>query len=553
MLTVQNLTKAYGIKPVFKDISFTVNAGERVGLIGPNGSGKTTILRIVAGQERADSGVFRFSPGSLRVGYLPQGGFVNEANTIEEFLNAAGGESETVLTQRLEALAGQLAQNPTRDDLQVEYDDVLARLAESGGSDSQRVSTLAAVGLADYPGDTLLAILSGGQKTRLALARVLLSNPRLILLDEPTNHLDIAMLDWLEDWLARFNGGVLLVSHDRTFLDHVINRTLELDPATLGMRAYEGNYTAYLEQKIAEKEKQWQAYTDQQDQIARLTRSAAEVRSLAKFHKGGKADPENTDKFSVGFFMNRGKETVQRAKNLEKRVDRLMNEDKIEKPRDAWQVRIAFDQTAESGRDVLVLDNLSAGYPDEDGDLILLSDLNLTLRYGERAALIGPNGSGKTTLMRTIQGLLPPLAGRARLGSGVKMGVMAQEQEDLDPALNALETIQAAGLHNQTEARRLLSKYLFFGDDVFTPAGQMSYGERARLVLARLVATGVNFLLLDEPINHLDIPSRTTFEQALAGFKGTALAVVHDRYFIQGFATQIWEVKDSKVWPREKL
>jgi ATP-binding cassette subfamily F protein 3 len=239
---------------------------------------------------------------------------------------------------------------------------------------------------------------------------------------------------------------------------------------------------------------------------------------------------------------------VGRAKHIEQRLERLLTEERIDKPRASRQMKLEFTDTQPSGRDVLVLEDLAVGY----GDTALLAGLNQTVRYGERLVLVGPNGSGKTTLLRTIAGVIPALAGRARLGSNVRLGYMAQEQEDLDPALNAFETIRREASLSETDARAFLSFYLFTGDDVFVPAGKLSYGERASLSLACLVARGCNFLMLDEPINHLDIPSRARFEQALAQFDGAILAVVHDRYFIDGFASEIWQVVEKGLvrYPR---
>jgi ATP-binding cassette subfamily F protein 3 len=366
-------------------------------------------------------------------------------------------------------------------------------------------------------------------------------DPQLLLLDEPTNHLDIEMLEWLESWLLNFPGAVLAISHDRAFLDAVTTTILEIDLQTHAARQYSGNYSAYLEQKLAERERQWQEYKDQQDEIARLRTAAAAVEEKARFKKGGKGD--SGDKFAKGFFANRTKETIRRARQLEARIDRLLSDDRVEKPHSSWQLNLEFGQIPSSGQDVLVMDRLSVGY----GDLCLLEEISLVMRYGARVALTGSNGSGKTTLLRTVMGQIPPLAGSLRLGSNVKVGYMTQEQEDLDPRLNAFEILLKYAPVSETEARTFLHKFLFAGDDVFTPSGLLSYGERARLSLACLIAQGCNFLILDEPINHLDIPSRARFEQALTAFDGTTLAVVHDRYFIAGFASEIWNVEGSHL------
>ncbi|RPI81707.1 MAG: ABC transporter ATP-binding protein, partial [Chloroflexi bacterium] len=335
--------------------------------------------------------------------------------------------------------------------------------------------------------------------------------------------------------------GVLFVSHDRAFLDKVATGILEIDQEAHYLKEYAGNYTAYLEQKLAEREKQRQEYSDQQEEVERLKESMRRVQENASFKRGGKGD--SGDKFAKGFFANRTKGTIRRAKNLEARIDRLLTDERVEKPRQSWQMKLDFGTVPQGGKDVLVTEGLSVGY----GEKVLLEDLDLRIRSGARITLLGENGTGKTTLLRTITGRIPPLAGVLRLGPSIKIGYMTQEQEDLDPDLNAFETIRKAASMPETEARAFLHQFLFSGDDVFTPVGKLSYGERARLSLARLVAAGCNLLLLDEPINHLDIPSRARFESAMGIYEGTILAVVHDRYFIEGFASEIWEVQGRGI------
>jgi ATP-binding cassette subfamily F protein 3 len=540
MLSVNNISKSYGLDLILDGISFNLNSGECLGLVGPNGSGKTTLLRILVQQEKPDSGSVQFEPPELRVGYLPQGFTQHPEETLQIYLDQMEGNLD-LLTARLEKLAAGLAENTHSLELQHDYDQVLAQLEHSMENSGRGPSILAGLGLGQLTLDTPIANLSGGQKTRLSLAGVLLSDPQLILLDEPTNHLDLDMLVWLEDWMIGYQGAVLVVSHDRTFLDHTATSILEIDPKTHKSRLYAGNYSDYLEQKMADYDRRWQEYADQQDEISRLRSASRHVRGLANFRRGGKAD--SGDKFAKGFFANRSLATVKRAKQIERRVNRMLNEDRVEKPKPAWEMKIEFEDIPESGRDVVALEHLSIGY----GDLILLEDLNLVLRYGERVALIGPNGSGKTTLLKTILGKIPSISGCLRLGTNVRLGYMAQEQENLDPSLNSLQTVQKLISQSETEARSFLSKFLFKGDDVFIPVGSLSYGERSRLSLARLVATGCNLLMLDEPINHLDILARSRFEQALKAFEGSLLAVVHDRYFIQGFATHIWEVSGKNL------
>lgn len=567
MLTVNHITKSFNLDTILDQVSFTLNAGERLALVGPNGCGKTTLLRILVGEEQPDTGTVSFDPPNLRLGYLAQGfgrslqtpgvsetpgvcdapgisgplesGLPDPGTTMAGYLAERQGDPH-LLSTRLEHLAHALANDPRQVGLQRQYDTVLDQLTIASQSQGQTPAVLAALGLGDFLLETPVAQLSGGQKTRLALAGVLLADPQLLILDEPTNHLDIEMLEWLEDWLLAYRGAVLLVSHDRAILDRLATGILELDPDTHQLCAYPGNYTAYLDAKVNERQKQWQEYKDQQETIARLRAGAARMRADAKFRPGGKGAG---DTWAPGFFANRTKETIQKAKHIEKRIERMLTTDKVEKPKTSWQVKLDFGETTASGQTVLRLEHLSVGY----GDHILLREINRAVKYGDRIALVGANGAGKTSLLKTILGQIPALGGVARLGTGVKPGYMAQEQENLDPALDAYTVIRQHVPLAQTEARAFLHRFLFIGDDVFRPVGLLSYGERARLALACLIGEGCNLLLLDEPINHLDIPSRARFEQALSGFEGTVLAIVHDRYFIAGFASQVWRVEGDSI------
>jgi ATP-binding cassette, subfamily F, member 3 len=540
MLTINNLSKSFGDHPVLHNISFSLNRGERLGLVGPNGCGKTTLLRILAGEETADTGSVSRSPGWLNLGYLPQGLAPDPADTLGSFLSPDKKNVDQLGTE-LENLANALTRSPNQADLEAAYEQTLQQLEAAASEAARTPAILSGLGLDAFEPGTPVSILSGGQKTRLALARVLLQDPQILLLDEPTNYLDLEMLEWLENWLRSFRGGVLLVSHDRAFLDRAATSILEIDPQAHTLRQYPGSYSDYLEARLAERQKQQQAYLEQQEEIQRLRQAVNHLSGLAVKKKGGKGD--SGDKFATGFFNNRSRRSVGRAKQLEQRMERLLTDERVEKPRTSWQMKLEFGDPPGSGREVLILEGLAVGYQSPP----LLENLDLTLRYGARAVLVGPNGSGKTTLLRTIAGLLPPLHGRARLGSGVRLGYMRQEQEDLDPQADALTTLRLLAPFSETEARAFLHKFLFSGDSVFTPTGQLSYGERARLSLARLAATGCSFLLLDEPVNHLDIPSRTRFEQALANFEGTVLAVVHDRYFIEGMASEIWQVRGRGI------
>jgi ATP-binding cassette subfamily F protein 3 len=540
MLSIHNLSKHFGIHPVLKNINFNISAGERIGLIGVNGSGKTTLMRILAGFEHPDSGDVASTRPNLRVGYLAQGMEFDPDQTLHSALGL-DSDSQTDPALEVETLAVALSQNPNDASLQAQYDSALYRLT---GNSIQPSAVLEPLGLSHFPADTPIAHLSGGQKTRLMLAKVLLDDPHLLLLDEPTNHLDIEMLEWLEDWLNGFKGAALIVSHDRTFLDNTVTKVLELDSSTHTIKTYDGNYSDYLEQKLLEYDKQEQAYQDQQDEIAQLKRAARHIRSLTVMKKGGKAD--GGDKFAKGFFGNRATKNVAgRAKNIEARIDHLLTDEKVDKPQGSWKLKLDFGQPEHQSKDVLVTDALSIGYTLEQP---LLTNINLFIRAGQRVVLTGPNGAGKTSFIRTVVGKLPALAGSFRLGGATKLGYMAQEQELLNPALNSVQTIQSVATLNETETRNFLHYFLFKGDAALRPAGELSYGERARLQLALLVAQGCTFLILDEPINHLDIPSRERFEEALENFNGTILAVVHDRSFIERFATDVWQARDGKIY-----
>ena len=540
MLSIHNLSKHFGIQPILQNINFNISAGERMGLIGPNGCGKTTLMRILAGLEHLDSGNVASTRPNLRIGYLAQGLEFDPGQSLHSALGL-DSDSQNDPSAEIESLALALSQNPGDAELQAQYDSALYKLSTVG---TQPSAVLEPLGLSHFPADTPIAHLSGGQKTRLMLAKVLLEDPHLLLLDEPTNHLDIEMLEWLEDWLNHFNGAVLIVSHDRTFLDNTVTTILELDATTHTIRAFDGNYTNYLEQKLLEYDKQAQAYQDQQDELAQLRRAAKHVRSLTVMKKGGKAD--GGDKFAKGFFGNRATKNVAgRAKNIESRIEHILTEEKVDKPHGAWKLKLDFGAPDHQSKDVLVTDNLSIGYTLEKP---LLTNINVFIRAGQRIVLTGPNGAGKTSFIRTVVGKISPLSGSFRLGGATKLGYMAQEQELLNPALNSVQTIQSISAINETETRNFLHYFLFKGDAALRPAGDLSFGERARLQLAVLVAQGCTFLILDEPINHLDIPSRERFEESLENFNGTILAVVHDRSFIEHFATDVWQARDGKIY-----
>ncbi len=534
MLTLHHISKTYGIQTILEDISFSISDGQRLGLIGPNGCGKSTLLRILAGLESPDSGTFTPTRPDLRIGYLAQGLAPSEDQTLQSMLQPEIPKPDQ-LDAEIASLASALASHPNDPDLQASYDSALTRLSASTLPLSD---VLGPLGLSHLPLDLPVSHLSGGQKTRLLLARVLLEKPHLLLLDEPTNHLDLEMLEWLEGWLSGFDGAALIVSHDRTFLDHTVQTILDLNPETHHIRTYPGNYSAYLEQYLKGQSKQWAAYRDQQAEIRRIRQDIARTKEQAR-------GVEITTTSRQPGVRRIAKKVAAKAKSREKKLERyLASEERLEKPKPSWQMKLEFEASLDLSRNVLITNGLFVGY---DPQHPLIQDLNLRILPGRRIALTGPNGSGKTSLLRTLVGRLPPLAGTLRLGANVKPGYMAQEQELLDPSLSPLHTIQQVSQLSETEARHFLHLFLFSGDDALRPSRELSFGERARLQLGLLVARGCNFLLLDEPINHLDIPSRSRFEQALSSFHGAVLAVVHDRYFIERFASDVWTLSEGKL------
>jgi ATP-binding cassette subfamily F protein 3 len=539
MLIVSGISKRYGHQTILEGIHFTVNAGECVGLIGPNGCGKTTLIRMIAGEEQPDEGSISLIKKNLCIGVLRQDLTFPQEHSIGKILYPPSDQADQIESEIARVAQSMAAAEPEHyRQLEREYDRLLQRLVEASNKEHVRdtAAILESLGLSEVSVSTTIAELSGGQKTRLGLALVLLKKPELLLLDEPTNHLDIAMLEWLEGWLGAFDGGVLLVSHDRTFLDRTVDRILDLDPETHTIKAYAGNYSDYLDQYQMEFEKQRAAYRDQVYEIRKMKQDIARLKEQARHVERGTIDSSQ---------RRYAKKVARKASARQKKLSRYVQSDeRVQKPKESWRMKLDFDLPSKHGRNVLIIEDLAIGYPGREH---LLAKINLEVLYGARIAITGPNGVGKTTLLRTIANELEPFEGKLWLSSSVRVGYMTQEQEFLDPEQTALDTIREVAAMSETEARSFLHYFLFAGDDPLLPIRALSFGERARLQLALLVAKGCDFLLLDEPINHLDIPSRTSFEKALASLTGTVLAVVHDRYFIERFADEVWTVNKRGV------
>ncbi|MFL5759079.1 MAG: ribosomal protection-like ABC-F family protein [Thermomicrobiales bacterium] len=517
IVTVSGLAKTYITDEIFRDVTFQIGEREHVALVGPNGAGKSTILRIIAGLEHPNQGSLVLASG-LRVTYLPQEARFDSERTVREEAKEAfahvleAGERMREIEHALGA-----ASHKEMELLLAEYDRLQARFESAGGYSVEHRTDEVLMGLGFSQEQFLEPVnqLSGGQKTRVALAKALLDDPDLLLLDEPTNHLDLAMLEWIETFLRGWGGACLIVSHDRYFLDRVTTRTLEISFGRV--EDYPAPYTRFLKLRAERMIRRLKEYEEQQEFITR-------TEDFIRKYKAG--------------------QRAREAKGRQTRLDRL---ERIERPMEQQELSIRIAPAMRSGRAVLNSGPLRAGYLSANGEDVLVETPELAIERGDRIGLVGPNGSGKSTLLKTLTDEIEPLKGRFQLGTNVKLGYYAQAHEQLGRRGTVLSTILSAQSMGEESARNYLGRFLFSEDDVFKDVEALSGGERSRLALAVLLLQHANFLVLDEPTNHLDISARESLEEMLGGFDGTILFVSHDRYFIDRLATRIWAIEDGKI------
>ncbi|MFC4812808.1 ABC-F family ATP-binding cassette domain-containing protein [Paenibacillus sp. GCM10023250] len=517
LLQVSDVSKSYGVSSVLANITFQVQPRERVGLVGVNGAGKSTLLRIIAGELSADSGTV-YKSKETTIGYLAQSSGLQSDKTIEAEMRAVFAHLIDA-ERELRALEQQIADPALHAD-EKQYQAVLDRYAKlsdwfraKGGFEMEtRIrSVVHGMGFGGFPPDTVISTLSGGQKTRLALARILLQAPDLLMLDEPTNYLDIETLTWLEDYLRGYEGGILVVSHDRYFLDAVVGTIVEIERHQA--KRYTGNYSRFIDIKAAEYESQMKQYEKQQEEIAKLEDFVQ--RNIVRAS------------------------TTKRAQSRRKTLEKM---ERLDKPLgDLKKAHFSFEIERQSGNDVLDVRDLSIRFPEKDAPLF--RDVTFRLERGENVALIGPNGIGKSTLLKALVGQQPYEAGSIRWGTNVKIGYYDQEHTGLNRNNTVLEELWSAYPNiEEARIRTILGNFLFSGDDVKKKISTLSGGERARVSLSKLMLAQANMLILDEPTNHLDLYSKEVLESALMDYDGTLLFISHDRYFLNKMAERIVEL-----------
>lgn len=520
LLQVNQLSKSFGADPILTNIKLEIQTRDRIALVGRNGAGKSTLLKIIAGQLSYESGEI-VKPKGVEIGYLAQNtGLESDSSIWDEMLTVFEDlqKQEKLLRKLEEQMSDPAVFNDSREYERIlkEYDYLQVSFKENGGYqyESDIRSVLHGLNFHSFDYSTKISSLSGGQKTRLALAKLLLTKPDILILDEPTNHLDIDTLSWLEGYLQGYDGAILIVSHDRYFLDKVVNQVYEI--SRLHISKYTGNYSAYLDQKAANYEREMKQYEKQQEEIAKLQDFIQ--RNLARAS------------------------TTKRAQSRRKQLDRIQV---MDRPLgDEKSASFGFDIERQSGNDVLKIESLSVGYNGEK----VSENLSFRITRGDSIALVGPNGIGKSTLLKTLIDQLSPIAGEIHFGSNVTIGYYDQEQTQLSSNKRVLNELwDEYPLKNEKDIRTVLGNFLFSGDDVLKTVSTLSGGEKARLVLAKLMMKKANFLILDEPTNHLDLDSKEVLENSLIDYPGTILFVSHDRYFINRIATKVVELEPQKA------
>lgn len=514
ILNCNNIDFAYGTETIIKNVSFSLQENDKVGLVGVNGAGKSTLFKLITGELAQENGEI-FISKELAVSYLKQNEALNTDNTLwEELLDVFRDlvKMEKDLSRLEKEISATTDQNRL-DSLMKEYSRLSERFSYLGGYEyNSRVrGVLRGLGFSDSEFELKVNILSGGQKTRLALAKVLLEEPDILLLDEPTNHLDISAVEWLEDYLKSYRKCLLIISHDRYFLDSVTNRTIELENCT--STVYNCNYTNYIKQKAINREIQEKHYQLQQKEIARQEAFIEQQRR-----------------------WNREKNIVA-AESRQKALDRMV---KLEKPEEAPdKIKMRFNSAVVSGNDVLEVDSVSKAFDEKQ----LFKNVSFKIKKAERVFLLGPNGCGKSTLLKILAGRLDATSGKFNFGAKVNLGYYDQEMSDLNQDNTILDEVWSADQKLiQTEVRSALASFLFTGEEVFKKIAVLSGGEKSRVAMLKLIFSNANFIILDEPTNHLDINSREVLEAALSQYEGTMLIVSHDRYFINKLATRIIDI-----------